>query len=54
MIENIVIKPGPTRRVDTVAGPVRVRQKIRVSKNSEKPGKLAKLTRDASDLTKPS
>jgi hypothetical protein len=53
MVENIVIKLGPVRQVDAVAGPVRVKQKTRVSKNSKKPGRLARLTRDAGDPVKP-
>jgi len=53
MVENIVIKLGPARRVNAVAGPVRARQKTKVRKNSEKPGRLAGLTRDAGDPAKP-
>jgi len=52
MVENIVIKLGPARQVDAVAGPVRITQKTRVSKNSEKPGRLTGLTRDAGDPAK--
>jgi hypothetical protein len=53
MVENIVIKLGPARRVNAVAGPVRVRQKTKVRKNSEKPGRLVGLTSDAGDPAKP-
>jgi len=53
MLFHIVIKPGPARRVDPVAGPVRVRKKTGECKKPARPGRPGGSTHDPGDPGKP-
>jgi hypothetical protein len=53
LVPSIVIKPGRARQVDPMAGPIWLRQKIRMRKNPAKPGWPAGLSRNPGDPEKP-